>query len=177
MCIPGHNPPGWSHLGFLPRAPKNRSKMGPKNGAENWLILEPKTAPKRSQNRFRNGSIFGSLFFSVSGLSWALLDSLLGPLGAVLEVLKATKWLPFARFEPFTFSLLGALDDPLGPILAPLGPILNPNWPPKWRQKWSKSGPKTGPKIYPKINRNKYQFWAHFGGPKPRPRGTLLRCF
>ena len=75
------------------------------------------------------------------------MDGFLGPLGAVLEVQKATKWLPFARFEPSTFSLLGGLDGSLGPILAPLGPILVPKWSPKWSPKWFKIDPKIGPKI------------------------------
>ena len=97
-------------------------------------------------------TIFGLIFVDVSGLSWTLLGSLLGPLGAVLEVPKATKWLLFARFEPSTFSLLGALDVPLWRVLAPLGPIQGPKWPPEWPQKWSKIGPKTDLKNDQEMN-------------------------
>ena len=54
-----------------------------------------------------------------------------GAPGTVLEGQKATKWPPFACFEPSTFSVFKALGGLLGSVLAPLGLNLVPNWPPK----------------------------------------------
>ena len=55
-------------------------------------------------------------------------------------------------FANATFWVFGALDGPLGPILAPscadLVPKLTPKWPPKWSKKcskkWTNFGPQNG---------------------------------
>ena len=62
-------------------------------------------------------------------MSKGLLADLEGPVRlsqAILGAWKARKWLPFACFEPSTFSLRGAADGSPGRLLAPPGPLPGP---------------------------------------------------
>ena len=86
------------------------------------------------------------------------LGSLLGPSEAALEGLGTPKTLKnqwfFKVFAVVRFRYFGALDAPLGPILAPSWADLAPKWPPIWPSKWPKNNPKTGLKNDPQQNEN-----------------------
>ena len=113
--------------------------------------LGPQIGPKSPQNRFQNGVIFGVFCFAVSGGFFRRLREASCLFLRILGAPKARKWLPFACFQPSTFSPHGALDASSEPFWARLGPLRLPKWPPSGGQKLAQNGSERGPEMDPKI--------------------------
>ena len=137
-----------------------------------WPQNDPQTGHKicPKNNNFRD-----HFWIPLLGLGALRLPigSLLGPPKALLGglwTLKTLKNKVCKVFANATFWVFGALDGPLGPILAPSCADLVPKLTPKWPQKSSKKCSKTSLKNDPQN----YKKWTYFG-PQNGPQNGARR--